>query len=122
MPAPKGNTNNLKWTDMEINQFIDKVYTYVVDNKDCNTLVEAITESVQYEAILRHFKRNETIDFTPIKKAKDIIKHRIIDNGLKNKFNPTMSIFILKNNHDMKDKQEREHSGSINIPPIEFVE
>ena len=107
MPAPKENTNAEKWTLEKINKFIVEVYEYVSTNKKCTTLIKATLECGEYESVLRYFKTLElNIDFTPIKKAKDIIKDRIIDNGLNNEYNPTMSIFILKNNHGMKDKSE----------------
>lgn len=107
MAGHKGNTNAEKWTLDEAQKFINSVYEYVKDNRDCSSLTEALTELGQYDAVLIYLENKfDKIVFQSVKKAKDIIKQRIIKKGLDNKYNPTMSIFILKNNHDMKDKQE----------------
>ena len=109
MPAPKENKNAEKWTLDESQKFIDSVYDYVYDNKSCCSLVEAVTELGQYEDLLTYLQNKfDEVVMRSIKKAKDIIKQRIISKGLSHKYNPTMSIFILKNNHDMKDKSEQE--------------
>ena len=47
-------------------------------------------------------------DFKSIKKAKDIVKTRLVNQGLDGDANPTMAIFILKNNHNMTDKQQTD--------------
>ena len=68
-------------------------------------------------------KEIEGINFQPIKKAKAFIKQRLIDKGLKSEYNPTMCIFILKNNHDMKDKQDIDANVDVkNIKGITFNE
>lgn len=123
MPAPKGNKYNEIWTLEKCAEFIHRVYNHVLETKDCVSIEEACCECGQYEKLVNYLqkKHNDSKDFNAIKKARAIIKQRIIKGGLKNDYNPTMSIFILKNNHDMKDKQEREYSGSINIPPIEWT-
>lgn len=122
MAAPKKNQNNKIWTPVKINNFINKVYRYVKNQEDCCTLSQAILECGEYEQLLRYFKslskENKDINFAPIKKAKDIIKDRIIVKGLNNEYNPTMSIFILKNNHDMKDKTEVDQKVEIEKPLI----
>ena len=115
MPGTIGNKNAEKWTLEESQKFIDSVYTYVLDNKDCCSLTEATTALGQYDDLLIYLRdKFDTVVFRSVKKAKDIIKHRIIKEGLKSKYNPTMSIFILKNNHDMKDKSEVDQSININ--------
>jgi len=120
--AQLNNKNAEKWTIEESQTFIDSVYDYVLLHKDCCSLVEALTELEQYENLLNYLeKKFENVVFTSIKKSKDIIKQRIIKKGLNSEYNPTMSIFILKNNHDMKDKQDFNHSGEININPKEWI-
>ena len=39
-----------------------------------------------------------------IKKAKDICKNRLAAQALDGEANPTMAIFLMKNNHGMTDK------------------
>ena len=123
MAGSKGNTNAEKWTLDESQKFIDSVYKYVRDNKDCSSLTEALTELGQYDSLLIYLEgKFNQIVFESIKKAKDIIKQRIIKKGLKNEYNATMSIFILKNNHDMKDRSEIDQNiKAIDIPPIKFI-
>jgi hypothetical protein len=107
MSAPIGNTNAEKWTLKESQIFIDSVYEYVLEHKDCCSIEEACCELEQYEKLLIYLENKfDKIVFNAIKKSKAIIKQRILKQGLKNKYNPTMAIFVLKNNHDMKDKQE----------------
>lgn len=52
------------------------------------------------------------------KKVMGMQKARLIDRGLKGEHNPAITIFLLKNNHGMKDKVEQELSGP-NGGPIE---
>ena len=112
--AQLNNKNAEKWTIEESQTFIDSVYDYVLLHKDCCSLVEALTELEQYENLLNYLeKKFENVVFTSIKKSKDIIKQRIIKKGLNSEYNPTMSIFILKNNHDMKDKSEVDSNTTI---------
>lgn len=53
------------------------------------------------------FKNNDEISES-IKKIKDIFLNRINDGALRGKFNPTMTIFNLKNNYNWKDKNETD--------------
>lgn len=116
-----GTKNAEKWFPDEINKFLEAVYNYIDENVNCVTLTEATLECGQYEQILRYFetKDNPEINFAPIKKAKDILKNRIIKNAILNKYNPTMAIFVLKNDYGMKDKQETDltlnNTPQINI-------
>jgi hypothetical protein len=40
------------------------------------------------------------------KKINDLLEQRLVELGMKNKLNPTLTIFCLKNNHGYVDKQE----------------
>ena len=110
MAAPFGSKNAEVWTITESQKFIDSVFTYVLEHKDCCSIEEACCELGEYEKVLNYlenkFKDNQDVNFNAIKKAKGILKNRILKQGLNNKYNPTMAIFVLKNNHDMKDKSE----------------
>lgn len=50
-----------------------------------------------------------------IKKIDEELENRLVTAGLKNKMNPTIVIFSLKNNYGWKDKQETEHTGGISL-------
>ena len=58
-----------------------------------------------------------------IKRAKTKIESNVVQNMLLGKYNPTGSIFSLKNNFNYKDKQEVENTGEqtldVNIKVIE---
>ena len=103
--APEGNSNAEKWNIEESKKFLDKVYNYVLENEDCCSMSEACSNLGWYETLFHYIEnKHKTINFEPIKKAAELVKQRIIKKGLKNEYNPTMSIFILKTNHDMQDR------------------
>jgi hypothetical protein len=111
--APYGNKNAEKWTLEEAGKFFEDVYSYVKENKNCCSISEACSELGWYEKVFAYIqKKYENIDFNPIKKAGEVIKHRIIKKGLENEYNATMSIFILKNNHDMKDEYKNDNKNT----------
>ena len=47
-----------------------------------------------------------------IKKAEDLQKDILIQNGLLNAYDKTFAIFVAKNVTDMRDKKELDHSSS----------
>lgn len=53
------------------------------------------------------------------KKAKSIAENHLVNNALTGTYNSTVSIFLLKNNHNYTDKQEIEHSGEMTQKNIE---
>ena len=122
MAAPKGNKHAEKWTLKTAQEYLQSIHDYVEQNKDCPSMEAASTACGHYETVI-YFLRDKykgEIDFEPIKKAKAIIKSRLIEKGLKGEYNPTMTIFILKNNHDMKDKQEIDQNIKTDIKGITF--
>ena len=77
--APKGNKNAEKWTFEESEKFYTDVLDYVESHKDCCSITEACTFLGYYDELLGYIqKKHESIDFSPIKKATNIIKQRII--------------------------------------------
>jgi hypothetical protein len=61
-----------------------------------------------YDYLLDRFQDLDTIK----KKIDGILESRIVEKAMNNKVNPTFSIFMMKNNHDWKDKQEHDVSVS----------
>lgn len=55
---------------------------------------------------LHEWKKTHVSFSESYKKAKGLQEHLLQENGLTNKFNPTITIFCLKNNHGWKDKVE----------------
>lgn len=49
------------------------------------------------------------------KKGKSFAEKSLVNNALAGTYNPTISIFLLKNNHGYKDKHETEISGELNV-------
>jgi len=126
MAAPKENTNAEKWTIEEAEKFCNSVLAYIEKNKKCRSLSEACTELGQYEDLINYLSNKFDVVFRPIKRAKDIVKNRLVSQGLDGDANPTMAIFILKNNHNMTDKQQTDITTNgkdvSTTPIINFVE
>jgi hypothetical protein len=126
MAAPKGNKYNEVWNIETAEQFCDDVLQYILDNKKCRSLSEACTELGEYEELLSYLHNKFDKDFKSIKKAKDIVKTRLANQALDGIANPTMAIFLLKNNHNMSDKQQTDittNGKDVNTAPIiKFVD
>ena len=115
MAAPLNNTNAVKWNEQNAMDFCLKVLEYVKNNENCVSLSDAFSTLGSYESQFVYLKeRFPNVNFVPIKEAKEIIKARIIKQGMYNKANATMAIFILKNNHDMADKVEQKQDLNVN--------
>lgn len=111
MAAPIGNEHNKKWRLENAQELVNDVLEYVKNRNDCFSIAYACSDLGYYETILYHLKDHvKGLDFEPIKVAKEIIKARLINLGVKGDTNATMSIFVLKNNHGMKDKTEHDHT------------
>lgn len=127
MAAPEGNKYNERWTLEVANDFFDRILKYIKQNKNCRSLSEACVELNEYEEVINYILRKyPEQDFKPIKVAKDIVKNRLASQGLDGEANPTMAIFLLKNNHNMTDKQQTDvttNGKEINTAPIiKFVD
>ena len=127
MPAPIGNNNAEIWTKETTKVFFDKILEYVQKNKKCRSLSEAAVECGEYEDIIQYLQNKfSSVDFRSIKIAKDIVKNRLANQGLDGEANPTMAIFLLKNNHGMTDKQQTDvttNGKDLNTAPIiKFVD
>ena len=107
MAAPKGNDYNLKWTLEKAYEFFDDVLDEVIKGDENYTLGSAAVEVGQYEELINYLENKfPDEDFKSLKKARNIIKDRLIWRGLYNKVNTAMAIFVLKNNHGMADKTD----------------
>lgn len=125
--APEGNTNAEKWDLVRTEMFFDDILKHVQSNPECRSLSEAVVEIGEYEELISYLlnKYNDVV-FKSIKKAKDIVKNRLVKQGLDGEANPTMAIFILKNNHNFTDKQQTDittNGKDVNTSPvIKFVD
>ncbi len=125
--APDGNTNAEKWDLVTTEMFFNDILKYVQSNPKCRSLSEAVVEIGEYEELISYLtNKYKDVVFKSIKRAKDIVKNRLVKQGLDGDANSTMAIFILKNNHNMTDKQQTDvTSGGEKIntnPIIQFID
>jgi len=126
MAAPKENTNAEKWTLKEAEKFCNDVLEVLQKDKKIRTLGGACLKAGGYETLIHYLEEKYNIVFESIKKSREIVKERLIEQGLDGDANPTMAIFILKNNHNMTDKQQTDITTNgkdvSTTPIIKFVE
>lgn len=125
--APEGNTNAEKWDLITTEMFFDDILKHVQTNPKCRSLSEAAIEVGEYEELIPYLtNKYKSVVFKSIKRAKDIVKNRLVQQGLDGDANSTMAIFILKNNHNMTDKQQTDvttNGKDINTNPvIQFID
>lgn len=125
--APEGNTNAEKWDLVTTEMFFDDILKHVQTNPKCRSLSEAAIEVGEYEELIPYLtNKYKSVVFKSIKRAKDIVKNRLVQQGLDGDANSTMAIFILKNNHNMTDKQQTDFTTNgkdINTNPvIQFID
>lgn len=125
--APEGNTNAEKWDLITTEMFFDDILKHVQNNPKCRSLSEAAIEIGEYEELIPYLtNKYKSVVFKSIKRAKDIVKNRLVQQGLDGDANSTMAIFILKNNHNMTDKQQTDvttNGKDINTNPIiQFID
>jgi len=101
-----GNDNAEKWSFEKAEAFCEKVLYILSSQTNIRTLGGACIEAGGYEELICYFEKKFKTVFQPIKKAKEIVKSRLVEQGLDGEVNPTMAIFILKNNHNMKDRTD----------------
>jgi hypothetical protein len=79
-------------------------------------------EKKLYEDIISYLSKKHMSFFRIIKKAKQIQEFKIADLAMKNKLNPAMTIFVLKNhfNYSNKDPEDRVKEDSTDIKSIEI--
>jgi hypothetical protein len=122
----KGNTNAEKWTIEEAEKFCNDVLEVLQTDKKIRTLGGACLKAGGYETLIHYLEEKYNTVFEPIKKSREIVKERLIEQGLDGDANPTMAIFILKNNHNMTDKQQTDITTNgkdvSTTPIIKFVE
>lgn len=118
-----GNKSAQVWNVENANAFIKKIHAYVVANDDCRSMATACANNDSYETVINYLKTlpfANDIDFKPINKCYEVFKSRLMEQGLSGTANPTMAIFILKNNHGMADKVETKNDN-LNINAKEDI-
>lgn len=123
--SKRNNTNACKWTLESAIELCDNILEEIKKDESICSISEAISNLGKYETILEYIRgkyENDDFVFASLKEAKEIIKSRILKKGLEGSYNATMSIFVLKNNHDMKDKQENVNTNTTTVTTINLGE
>ncbi len=115
MPFEKGNKDAEKWTE-EIalklgNELIDWMKAKNKEGEDKgNIFFEDFLciENDLYEELISYLCDKFPMFLKLIKKAKKIQELKLIKFGIADRLQPTMTIFVLKNHHNYKDKTENE--------------
>lgn len=105
--------------DDRIIQVYDKKREEVVDmKKPIPYSLEGIASYLEIDrkTLLNYSKKEEF--FPTIKKAREKVLSNMVERAMDGSNNPTISIFLLKNNYEYYDKQQIEHSGDENSPPV----
>lgn len=124
MPAPKGNKNAEKWNEKTVLPKLTEIEKVATRrNKPCSYLTEALVEVGLYKDIWAEWKRkfkDNSIVYRSIKRIDSIFEVKLVKGALNGDHNPSVSIFLMKNNHGMTDKQETTLKGSDDAIQIHF--
>mgnify|MGYP000344251912 FL=1 len=112
MAAPKGNKYNEKYDIKTAKKFFEDSLALVKSDENIfyigQVAVKMNTYRDLYDYLLDKFKEKDE-DFRTIKKEIDtILESRVVEQTMQGKANPTFSIFMMKNNHGWRDKQEQD--------------
>jgi len=101
----------------ELYDGIEEYKKHCKENKEPFTIIGlAVFMDMAKDTIIEYGKKEEFSD--PYKKAMNIAEEHLVKYSLTGKYNPTVSIFLMKNNHGYADKQEIKHSGDEDAPPV----
>lgn len=112
------NENNKfaeKWTRDEALEFVKEALTILEQNLDIFFAGEVAERQHTYrQAYWYLFDKFKDNDFDIIKREfENILESRCYVMGAKNKINPTMAIFGLKNHYGWKDKTEIDMNAKV---------
>lgn len=116
MAAPKGNKFAEKWTEETVMPFLNKIEDRA-SSPACYYITQVLVEVGLYKDIWAEWKRkfNENKEvYRSIKRIDSIFEAKLVRGALDGTHNPSVSIFLMKNNHGMTDKQETTLKGDSN--------
>lgn len=106
----------------ELDKLIDKYKIHCEETNDIFTLIGLCVFIGINKDTLTEYSKMDGYSVTH-KKALSLAEQALVNGSLTGKYNAAVSIFMLKNNHGYKDKQETEHSGQVdNLYTIKFVD
>jgi len=118
----KGNKVAEKWTLDEVMKLGNDLINWMKakdenDNDKGNIFYEDFLciENDYYEELISYLCDKFEPFLKLIKKAKKIQELKLIKFGIADRLQPTMTIFVLKNHHNYKDKSEIEQTVKATI-------
>ena len=91
----------------ELQTKIDNYFKECNENNEIYTVTGlAMALDTDRQTLVNYSNREEYFD--TIKKAKQKIENQMVNRALTGVYNPTVSIFLMKNNFGYVDKQEQE--------------
>ena len=109
-----GNVNAVKWSEEDALRIGEDLLEWM-ERKEQNIFLGTFLRSQGlYRDIVRKLSDRFPSFGDLIKKAKEIQEDKLAFYALTKNINTAMAIFLLKNNHGYKDRQE--HSHDVNIP------
>jgi hypothetical protein len=112
-----GNKNAEKWTEGKAIDLGEKMIEWLrekddEDNDKGNIFFrEFLLDNDLYSDLVDYLCDKYKSFSDLIKKAKEIQEIKLVKFGVGDRLQPAMTIFILKNNHGYRDKQETELTG-----------
>jgi hypothetical protein len=120
----KKKTKPIIYTEEFVREEVTKILDEIISNKEIVLLGEVFEKKAytrqRFSEWAEEFKNIKEISDT-IKKVKDILEERVNMGGIKNKLNPTMTIFNLKNNYGWRDKTEVDQNIRMPKPLLDNV-
>ena len=118
------NKNAEIWTEEIALQLGSDLIKWLIETPENMYYSEYLTMERDIHPNIIGQMRDKFVSFRElIKKAKEIQKIKLIKYGTANKLNPAVTIFVLKNHHDMTDKRDYTSGGEkINLTPVQFSE
>lgn len=124
MGAPKGNKFAEVWTEDTALNFLDKVKTYIGENKKEFHLQGIVVECGGYPelwAYLANKFSNIPNVFNTIKGIEILLEKRIVNATISGEAkSAAMAIFYLKNKHGYKDKTEQDVNLNANLKNLDI--
>lgn len=107
-----GNKNAEKWTEEEALKLGNELIEWM--SFDENFWVKEFLTNNDLNEKTSNYLKDKFLSFsTLLEKAFAIQEKKLVSNGLKNKWNNAMAIFVLKNKHGYKDKTEVESNVKV---------
>ena len=98
----------------ELDAYIDAYNKYCEEKEEVFTAIGLCCFIGINKDTFTEYQKDPNFSVT-IKKAQTLAERALVTGSLMGKYNPSVSIFLLKNNHGYKDKQEQEISGGVEI-------